>query len=258
MRDEKSDPVSYAIIFHFLIGILNLIFALIHGFQIPALNATLFLFIFASILWGAGTIFLFKSLKLIEASEVTIIGTSKSLVTIVGSVIFLGEIFNLQRVFGTVIILIAVFFASKVESGLKFNKGVIFTLTMSLLYGSAIVVDAFIVRTYDPVSYLALSNLLVGILLILFSPKKIVQIKNTFDPNFIEKMFPLSVLSSLQAIAFYVALAMGNHVSQMGIINQAQVIITVLLAVIFLKEKDHLFRKLLAGILATFGIILLK
>lgn len=45
--------------------------------------------------------------------------------------------------------------------------------------------------------------------------------------------------------------------SQIAPINQAQVIVTVLLAIIVLKERDHLFRKVIAAILVTIGVILL-
>jgi len=46
--------------------------------------------------------------------------------------------------------------------------------------------------------------------------------------------------------------------SQIAAINQAQVIITVLLAVLLLKEKDNLLRKLIAAVLVTIGVILVR
>lgn len=258
MRDDKSNPYSYAFIFHILLGILNLVFALIHGFQLPPLDGSFIYFIIAAVLWGGGTVFLFKALQLLESSEVTILGSFRALITIVASIIFLRETFNLQKVLGTIIILASIFLVSNLKKGIKFNKGIIYVFVMAVMYGSAVVFDAFIVKQYDPISYLAVANLLIGSMILMFYPKALGQWSYFIKPNFLKKMLPLVFLSSAQAIAFYMALSIGGNASQIGPINQAQVIITVLLAVVFLKEKDHLLRKLIAGVLVTFGVVLLS
>lgn len=70
-------------------------------------------------------------------------------------------------------------------------------------------------------------------------------------------MVPMSFFTAGQAIAYYFALAKGPA-SQIAPIGQSQVILTIILAAIILKEKDNLLRKILAGILVTIGVILLK
>jgi len=38
MRSDKSDPISYAILFQFTFGSFNLIYGLIHGLRYPGLS----------------------------------------------------------------------------------------------------------------------------------------------------------------------------------------------------------------------------
>ncbi len=44
MKDDKSNPYSYAIVFQFLIAILNLPIAVWHGFQLSILTGDLIFF----------------------------------------------------------------------------------------------------------------------------------------------------------------------------------------------------------------------
>jgi uncharacterized membrane protein len=54
------------------------------------------------------------------------------------------------------------------------------------------------------------------------------------------------------------ALTYGGNTAQVGTIRQASVIVTVLLAVMFLRERGNLGRKLIAAVLVTAGVFLLS
>jgi bacterial/archaeal transporter family protein len=257
MKNDKSNPYSYAIVFHFLIAILNLFFALLHGFKLPSPNQNLVFFLLAAILWGGGTVFLFKALHLLESSEVTILSSVKVIITILASIIFLHESFNGQEIIGVTIIFASIILVTNLKSQVKFNRGVIYALAMTVFYGLAVIFDVLIIRNYDPVSYLAVSNFLIGFILLLLNPKAVLQWKVFIKPEFLKKMLPLGIFSSTQAIAYYFALTYGKA-SQIASINQSQVIVTVLFAVILLKERDNLFRKFVSAVLVTIGVFLLK
>ncbi len=257
MKDDKSDPISYSIIFAFLLGFINLVVALTFGFHFPVLHIGLVAFPIAAILWGVGTIFYFKALQLLESSEVTILASVRSLITIAASLLFLGESFSVQKLMGTVIVLFSIFIVTNLKHGIKFNRGIFYTFGMVLFYGLAVVFDVVNLRSTDPLSYLALVNILIGIILLLIFPKAIKKMKVFASKSFLRKMLPLSAFSSAQAIAYYFALAKGPA-SQIAPIGQAQVIITILLAVIILKERDNLLRKVIAAVLVMIGVILLR
>lgn len=258
MKDDKSNPYSYAIVFHFLIAILNLIFALLFGFQpLPVDGKDLILFPVAALLWGGVTIFLFKALQLLESSEVVVLTSVRALITVAASIIFLHESFNLQKIIGTTIILASILLVTMLKKGIRFNKGVAYSFTMAFFAGLALVVDAYNVKHYDVISYNAIVNFLIGFILLISYPGILREWKQFTTPSFLKRMLPLGLFSAVQANALYLAFASGGNASQIGPIIQAQVIVTVLLAVIFLNERDHIFRKLLAAALVTLGVILL-
>ena len=128
---------------------------------------------------------------------------------------------------------------------------------MVLFYGLAVVIDVVNLRATDPLSYLALVNILIGIILLVIFPKAIKLLKVATNKSFLKKMLPLSCFSAAQAIAYYFALAKGPA-SQIAPIGQAQVIITIILAVIILKERDNLFRKIIAAVLVMVGVFFLR
>lgn len=257
MKDDKSDPISYSIIFAFLLGIINFIIALFFGFHFPVLSLSIIFFPIAAILWGLGTVLFFKALQLLESSEVTILASVRSLVTIAAALLFLGETFSMQKLLGTIIILVSIFIVTNLKGGIKFNKGIYYTFGMALFYGLAIACDVVNLRSIDPLSYLAIINILIGIILLMIFPKAILKMEVLKSKSFLKKMLTLGVFTSAQAIAYYFALAKGPA-SQIAPIGQSQVIITILLAVIILKERDNLLRKMVAAILVTIGVLLLR
>lgn len=257
MTDKKSDPISYTIVFCFILGGLTLIFALFRGFHLPAFGFNLLYFLLSVILWAIGTTLSFKALQLLESSEVTILTSVRALITIFGSIIFLHEFFSIRKSIGTIIILGSIFLVAHLKRGFSFNKGVFFALLSALFCGAAVVVDVINMKGYDPVSYLAVINILIGSVLLVYYPKAIKQWKMFIAPSFLSKMIPLGTFSFAQASMYYTALSFGPT-SQIAPINQAQVIITVLLAAVILRERDHLKVKIFASILAVVGIILLR
>jgi drug/metabolite transporter (DMT)-like permease len=201
MSGDKSNPFSYAIIFHFLIAILNLVFALIHGFKMPLLNDNLPFFLLAGALWGGTTILLFKALQLLESSEVTILISVRVLITIIASITFLQESFNLQKLFGTIIILTSILLVTNLKQGIRFNKGVMYAFGVALFSGLAIVVDSFNLRSYEAVSYNTTMNFLIGFILLAIYPKALLQWKHFIQRKFLKKMLPLGLFSSIHGIA---------------------------------------------------------
>ena len=258
MKDDKSNPYAYAVVFQFLVAILNLPIAIVHGFHPPILSDNLAFFIIAAALWGGGSVFFFKALKLIEASEVTIMSSLRVVITIAASLIFLQEAFNSLKVLGAVAILVSIFLVSNLKKGIRFNKGVTYSVILAVFSGFAIVADGFNVKNYDVISYSAIVNFLIFFILLLCNPKVLKQWRDFVQPNFLKKMLPIGVFATVQGVAFLFALASGGNVSQVGTIRQASVILTVVLAAIFLNEKDNLIRKIIAAILVTFGVILLS
>jgi bacterial/archaeal transporter family protein len=258
MKSEKSEPYSYAIVFHFLLGFLNLIFAIVSGSHLSLFNENFLFLLLASILWGGCSIFLFKSLQLIEASEKTMLSSLNVVFTIIASIIFLHEIFTGKKILGTALILISTLLIVNLKNGFKLNKGVIYVLITALFAGLAVVVDSINVQTYDVIGYNTFQNFLTGFFILAFAPKALKNWRHFIQPEFLIKMLPLGIFSATQTILYLTALTQPGHTAQISVVRQSSTIVTVLLAFIFLKERNNVGRKVVAAVLVTIGVILLK
>lgn len=258
MRDNKSNPYAYAIIFHLLLGVLVLVFGLMRGANFFLFSGNIYVLLLASALWGACQVFLFKALQLLEASEVTVISDLRVIVTIIASVIFLGEVFTGWNIIGAILIVAASLLVVDFRKGFKFNKGVWYTLAMALFAGLAIVADSANVQQYDVLAYSTFSNFLSGFFILAFYPKSLKKWVHFIQPNFLIKMVPLAVFSATQGVLYLLALTYGGNTAQVGTIRQSSIILTVLLAIIFLNERGKLWHKLVAAVLVTAGVLLLR
>ena len=93
--------------------------------------------------------------------------------------------------------------------------------------------------------------------MIIFFPRKLLKIGEFLKPKSIQHLLLYSFFYAIAAITYYVALTSGATVSQMAPISRASIITTVLLAAIFLKEKQGLRKKLVSACMVSVGILLL-
>jgi len=258
MKDDKSNPYSYAVVFHLLLGCLTLAIGLIQGSNFSLFSGNISLLLLAGALWGICQVFLFKALQLVEASELTIVSGLRVVVTIVASLIFLNQVFTGWNVLGTILMITATFFVVRLGKDFTLHKGLLYTLAMTFFGGLAIVADSANVQHYDVLAYSTYSNFLSGFFILVFYPKALQQWRQVVQPRFLGRMLPLAVFSATQGVLYLLALAYGGNTAQVGTIRQASVIVTVLLAIIFLKERGNLGRKLIAAALVTVGVFLLS
>ncbi|TSC53267.1 MAG: hypothetical protein LiPW16_442, partial [Microgenomates group bacterium LiPW_16] len=68
----------------------------------------------------------------------------------------------------------------------------------------------------------------------------------------------LGLISVFGIGSVYTAYLVGGEASRIIPVNQSSVILTVILAAIFLKEKEKLARKLIGSILVVLGVMFLR
>lgn len=257
MREEESDPLAASIFFQFILAGMTGIFALFYGFQAPPISQFPLNFIISAVFYAIGTLLIFKAIKEIEASELAILTAFSAVVTIIGAIIFLGENFNLKQGIGAVLVLSAVVMVQK-KSGLSIKRGVWLALLGESSYAVALLSDTHILRHYDAVSYTPIMSFLPGVILLALNPRVITKFKEYANLSYIKNLSLFSFFYGIQAICYYVALNKGANASQMAPIFRIEIILTVILAVVFLREKDNLIIKTLGAIIAVLGIILIK
>ncbi|HSA83977.1 MAG TPA: DMT family transporter [Patescibacteria group bacterium] len=258
MKDDKTDAIASSIVFQFLGAVFIGMFAFSQGFVLPQLTGYYLNYLFVGVFWGLATFFQFKAYHYLEASEAIIISTLEAVVIIIAAKIFLSEIFTLPMVIGTLLVLAGVIIVTKTKHKMQFNRGVLYALGFCLFAGLGAVNDTYMVKSVDAMSYLSIGFLLPALFLMIIQPKAIIHIKALLPLQSFRKIVLLTLFYSLGAILFVFAILHGAQVSQLGVIANSSVILTVLLATLFLGERDNLLRKCLATILVFVGVILLR
>ena len=258
MKDQKSDAVAYAIVFQLLCGLLIGIAALLRGFVMPPIAQMPVNFIIMTLLFGFSMVFTFKALKIVQASEMTIISSTATLWTIVAALLFLGESLDINKLVGILLMLGGIVVVFWRKTGLKINKGFIYALLASFFFGLAVANDAFILRQAELFSYYTIGFLLPGLFILVLNLKSLPEIKKLLLSKSLPKMVISAIFYSIAAVAMLMAFQQGGNISQLAPITKFSIILTVLLAAVFLGEKDNFKRKTIAAIMAIIGVFLIK
>jgi len=197
----------------------------------------------------------FRAVKEIEASEVSIIGASGVVVTIMASYIFLGERLSGEQFFGAFLVLVAIVVLEYRKGGIKLSKGALMALAGTGMYGLAVISDAYIVRNYNAVSYVPIMSFLPGLVLSFMYPAKLKIVLRSIT-RVSRNLVIFTGLYAVQAVAYYMALELGAGPGQLNTTFKFQVVLSVVLAMIFLGERKQGGRKLLSAAIGVLGVLL--
>ncbi len=256
MRKDSSDAITSSILFQLIMTVLSIPVALYFGFHLPSVTLLPF-FVISAVLYAFGTVSFFRASQELEASESSILAGSGALVTIIASYVFLAERFSAFQLAGVALILSAVILVNYRRDKIRFKRGSWFALLGATCYGLAVVSDGYILRTFDTFSFLPIMNMMPASVLLLAFPNKLPKLIH--DAKHINKTLILySAVYVVAAETFYYPLKNGALVSQMSTILRASIIMTVVLGMIFLKERSQPIKKLAGAILTTAGILLIR
>lgn len=256
MKDDKSDEYAQTIAFYGLGGIFAFIVSLFRGgfhYQISPEQIPYFLLL--TIFATAAPVLAFKSLKQIEASESSILLSSIRLWVVFGAFVFLQELFSIQKVIGTIIILVGICIAQWQKQKLVFNLGVVYALLAAFFYAAAEIVAFYILRDFDAPSFSVYGSLLPVIALLIIKPKSVKKLAFYLKPRYALNISVVSINDTLATIFLYLAYQIGKNASQIAPIMATQTIVSVLLAVIILKENKNILNKIVGAMVVVAGMM---
>ena len=258
LKDDKSDPRAQAIVFLGIGGILSIVIALVRGkFLIEFSPSLVFNFLTLAIFATIAYVLKYRGFQLINASEVVIFSTTSKFWNVVGASIFLHEIITIQKVIGTLIILIGIAVTMYVNKKFRINKGIFFTLAAALLFGLTDINGYYILQTMDASNYQIYFYLLPVFALLLIQPSSIKKLSYYLKYDRALKVTALAIFDTLGMLALFFAYQVGGKASVIGPLSATKVIVTVVLAIIFLKERDNITKKLVGSMIAVIGVVLL-
>jgi drug/metabolite transporter (DMT)-like permease len=252
------NPVIYGFAFQVLVGIMAIpIFFVRQGIVTKNIDIWTFILV-ASVFYAISNLLFFLGVKILEISQVSIVGSTKSLWVLLGSAIILGEGISLQKAAGVFLIILALILIFWRGKNLQPSKGHLFILGAAIFSAAAYVVDGLILRNFSASLYLVISSLATGMGTLAFSPKSINEIHQLLDKKFIPSIILISFIFTVAVYLLYYSYQAGGTISSIIPITQSASILTILMAVIFLKETSRLPQKITAAILSLIGIYLLK
>lgn len=258
MKEDHSNPVSYAIVFQIILGTIALIIAIALGkFSVPNSSDNLIHLSISAGLWAGMTVFNFYAIKLLTAGEVTIIGTTSTIFAMTLGLLILNETLTSNMLLGTLLIAISIWLLYNQQSKFTSSRGIIFALISAACSGIAVVNDAILLQTFDAYTYTVVMSFLPAVVLILLFPRKSTQVKPLMQTHTLKVMCVFCLFYAIQAITYYLAYEFGAPISKLSPITKSSIILTVILAAIFLNERDQFHKKIISAMLVTIGVLLI-
>lgn len=253
----KADPIAFSMIYQILNGVLIGVFAVATGHIFLDYENLFPNIIYATILYTFAGVFFYKSLKLADASTVSLILATTSVWTTLSSIYFLNERLNSKEIIGITFILSSILLISyKGFSTLKFNRGEVYALIASIFFGVALTNDFYIIGEDDPYLYSSLSFILPGLLTMLVFPKHVNKISWFLSKRVILKLFVVCGLYSTALVSMLLAYNNGGKGSILSPLSQMSVILIVFLSIFLLNERKDLKIKLIASVVSVIGVMI--
>lgn len=241
-------------------GIIALIIApLIGGFHISFTGVNLTAVILVVIASALGNILYFIAINSLTSSTAQITFSSILVFNTVLSVLLLGLKLSLFNILGVFILMIAVL--SVVTGKIKLNlRGVILMLLSALSFAVMQLASTVVSKEVSALSYLVISYFGVAVLVFAYKAKTIIsEILRSKDKQGLFMVPLITAIPSVGNFLFaYYAYRIAPEPTKVAILLTSQVVFTVIISYVFLKERDHVLRKIIAAALVLFSAALIR
>lgn len=246
LKDDKGSPIAFSILFQFIGTLIVAAFGIGFGdFSFDGLYIVLQYILIMTLLYGTGVIFYFKSLQLVEASEFSIIFSSRVLFAIAGTTLLLREALTPSILIGAILIILGVIIVTLKSTKINFTKGELFAFLAALTFGLTVVTDRFLLQNMDFYTYIFLVFLLPGIFATIVYTKQIKGVSYYLNIKLFPRLVLAAFLQTVTVITFFAALKVSPNSSLVVLVNLTSVIFTVVLSIVVLKERERMGGSLL-------------
>lgn len=261
-EEADVDPRFFGGFLQIAVGLIALPVAVMTGFHFDLTPTSLMLLIFMALAYTIGPSLYYMGLKHVELSEAMTLGSTSVIWALILGVSVLGESLSLVKVAGVVLVFLAVLLITHSPNSklISYSKYKLFLLVAPFFYVLAATLDNRLVGFSNAASYMSVSFLLGGMVLLMTN---LLRLKTagltTLKNKVVWKIIPINaIFIYLTYICIMRAYELGGEVSRMYPIQQTESILVPLLGIILLKERQRIPVKIVAAIAAFLGIILVK
>jgi len=258
LKNKKTDPVAYSVLFQLMVGLVLLIAAIWAGFSLEGLKSVWQIALVCLFLYGIGTVVYAKTLQKVEASVFSVFYATHAFWMMLVGLFFLNESLTIIQVLGSVLIFLSATLLIKNIKSLKLGQGTIYGLVTGLIYGFAISCWAYVGRNVESiVTWASISFIGAALFSFLVSPNSLHKIKPLVTGKVLNRMVVLALVYATGSLSMLLAYKYGN-LSIVSPLRQTGIIVTVLLAFVFLKpERNRVKIKIVAALLCFIGSLLI-
>lgn len=261
VQENKEHPIAFIAIYQMIVGFLVLLFGWVQGdlsFSSKVIGEVGLFILIACLLYAGANFCIFSALQRIQASRFTIAFSSRMFFTLLVAWLFLGEAMNFGQIIGAVVLFIGIIIANYMNITTALDKrGIFYAVLGALFFGIANVSDRFILQSMELYSYVSISFIGTSLIFVVTQPKELFAGRLLLRIRPLMRIVLLSVLYAVSSLTFFAALQLGDSASQVVSVSLVSVIVTVLFAMIFLKEREHPYQKILGAVLSFIGVLLL-
>lgn len=257
LHKDKLNPYAYAVAFQGIVGVILTILALIYGFKLPNIQTLIIPALLSIVAFGLGHIIYAKTLQLVEASAFSVLFATQAIWIMLLGIGLFHESLSLLQIAGTILIFGSVGLLTKGIRKISIDKGTALGLLTGLLFGVAITSWSYVGRHTDGLSWAAISFIGTSLVAYLIKPQPISGMRAIIVGKLLPKLVLLGILYAIGSLAMLFAYREGAF-SIVTPLRQTSIIVTVLLALIFLpKEKNRINLKLAAAVICFVGVVLI-
>jgi len=260
-KHVKVSPITQSVLLGVYAGLLALpISLLVGGINFSGISTVWQATLIMIVSQAFGNILFFKGLNSLDAGTTQIAFSSILIWGAILSALYLGSQYSGLQLLGIFLMLIAILLI-QYRKGLKLDKGILLIIGSAALFAIFQVASAKISNIVNTGAYLILAYLGSALILIIIYFKTITKdfklLVNQVKTTSLSTLFA-SGTSLLYFTFSYFAYQIAPDKGIVVILLTTQVILSVIFGIIFLKERENMTKKILAGILAVAASILIK
>lgn len=193
----------------------------------------------------------------VEASTFSIIKQLSTVFMILAGLIFFKEPFVWKKIIGAILILFSNIFIFYKRGSQKLDKYVMLGIISNLVYSIALFLDVNISDNFNLAFYVATTLLIPCLFITIFEKIKWENIKQEFKNGNKKAILTTSLCWGSMIVVQLRAYQLGEATS-VAPLCALTVIGNVIVGYLFLKERDNLWKKLIAAMLILISVFLIK
>lgn len=259
---NKVKVSSYTQSFILLIsgGLIALVLApFIGGYEFDLNGVNLWAVALVVLASAIGNVLYFVAINSLTSSTAQITFSSILVFNTSLSVIFLNLRLSPLNLIGVVLLMLAI--TSVVTGKIKLNvKGISLMLASSLCFAVMQLASTVVSKEMSAFGYLVISYFGVAAIVFVMKSRLIWQeIRSSKDRRSLYGVPMLTAIPSVANFLFaYYAYRIAPEPTKVAILLTSQVVFTVIISYVFLNEKDHVVRKVIAALLVVISALLIR